>query len=440
MLKLFTRTAIIRIAGAATQLMFTIAVARVCGRTNAGVFFFGYSILFIVSTFCRCGTEISGLRSVAIALQSGNQSALWSAFSARVRLVTGVAGIVAGLMFIATPVIASGRASVAPGIDATLRLTALSIPALALLGLFSEMLKGAHRANLALTYQNIAIPLITMPTLLVLRLQGPIHPAQVSAILMAGSWIVALSAGLGCIRSFERYVPRVHGWMDSDRAALTDILRDAPNLLIVSTTPVVMQWIGSALLGYLAPPEAVAGYSVAIRISIAVSIVQSAVTSVLGPKISAAHAREDGPEMTRLSQETSIIITAASMPILLGMFVFAPACMSIFGGHFSEYASVLRLLIVGQLVAAIIGHCGNVLALCGEYRSARTTSILAVSSLALASLLFVPQGAAIGAAAAMSAGVIVGHVSGFLLVRQVLSMSPVPTSMRGIRSLVRGPS
>jgi O-antigen/teichoic acid export membrane protein len=170
------------------------------------------------------------------------------------------------------------------------------------------------------------------------------------------------------------------------------ILRDAPALLVVASTSVIMQWLGAVVLGLLGQPEAVAGYSVAMRLSIIVSIIHSAVTSLFAPRMAAAHTQSDVSLLRRLSHRTSLTVIALAMPALSALFFFAPFWLSLFGQEYTDYTVALRLLVTGQIVAAVIGHSGTVLVMAGAYNQARTTSLSAAVAILLLMVMLVPWG------------------------------------------------
>lgn len=220
------------------------------------------------------------------------------------------------------------------------------------------------------------------------------------------------------------------------RQEIISILRDAPTLLVVSTTSIIMQWIGAFILGILGSPQEVAGYSVAVRLSIAVSIIHSAVTSVIAPRIAAAHSIGDTQGLRVLVHQTSAYICLTTAPVLLTLLVFPGGWLSIFGKDFISFGIVLQLLVMGQIVAAVIGHSGTVLVMTGYYANARATSIIAAGGLFIFMLFFVPDYGATGAALAMSLGVVAGHLAGAVFVRQKLGFWPMPISLKDL-SLIK---
>jgi O-antigen/teichoic acid export membrane protein len=131
------------------------------------------------------------------------------------------------------------------------------------------------------------------------------------------------------------------------------------------------------------------------------------------------------------------MISCITWPALLLMVALAPMCMVVFGSGYQNYAYVLRTLLLGQVVAAVIGHSGTVLVMSGRYVSAQWSSVIAALCLAVFSLAAVPALGAEGAAIAMAGAVVAGHAAGFLLVRRDLGIWTIPTSREDLGSAMR---
>lgn len=423
----YSITTLVRILGAGAQLALMFAVTWMTGNVEAGIFFFGYSIMVILATLSRLGTEISGLREISRLLGVQDHAGIATVVRARV-VVTALLSVgFAAFLSVTVAEFASDRLG-GPNAVVSIQLYALTLPAFALTGLFTEFLKAADRATIAVLYQNTMVPLLTVAGLGAASLFGQTDARAAAAAMAAATWAtLALS-----LVSWSRWrraslpgqaadPPRL-GWSDFGL-----IFRDSPALIVVSSTSIIMQWIGSAMLGFLANASLVAGFSVAVRLSVTVSIVNSAVVSVMAPRMANAHARGQFRDLRRLSHQTSMIITAVTAPPLLAIFLFAGTWLSLFDPHFVSFVPELRILVLGQIVAAIIGHSGTVLVMAGLYRDARTTSVTAGVTLFVLMLVMMPLLGTVGASIAMSTGVIAGHAAAFLLARQKLGLWTLPT-------------
>ena len=403
-------------------------ISRQCSVRSAGIVFFGYSLTMIASTVARVGTELSALRAIAQAHDVSDRDALRTGAFTRVLLVCTVSGVGSLALLLSASRIA--ESSVGPGAAASLGWAALAIPAFALNGLFSELYKAVGRAWIGLIVQNVATPVFVIPVLFVL---GTRDATEASAVICAGAWLAALVALAHWHRKTAPWsaIPRRRAW-----EGVAALVLDVPTLLVVTATPVVMQWIGAALLGFLTTPTQVAGYSVAARLAIAVSVVHSAASSVSAPRLAVAHSKNDLAALRKVAIQTGLIITGITLPILVGLAAAAPVVLKLFGSTYDDFATPLRILLVGQVIAALIGHSGMILAMTGMYDSARRVSLTAVVSLAVLQTLLVPSQGARGAAISASVSVATGHLAGLVMVHRKIGVWAIPTSVTSLRSAI----
>jgi O-antigen/teichoic acid export membrane protein len=436
-LKRFSTTALMRIMGAGANLVQMLSITWLTGAFEAGIFLFAYSIMIILATVSRLGSELSGMREVASLCDSGNTGLLLRATRARLLMTAVMSVLCAGLFSFYVAPFAETRFG-GEHTSTSINLLALTLPAFALLGLFTEFLKAVDRATIAVFYQNTMVPLLAVAGLIAVSYVQPVGAEGTAAVMLFGTW-VTLGSTVFTWMKWRRARPK-SARSAEEALTLTDftqILRDSPALAVVSSTPIIMQWIGASILGFLAEAEHVAGFSVAVRLSISVSIVNSAVISVMAPRMAAAYAVGKMDVLRRLSHQTSVIIMGVTAPVLSLVYVLAGTWLSFFGMSFSAYATELRVLVVGQIVAAAIGHSGSVLVMAGLYREARLTSIVAGFGLLLAMLVSTPLFGTVGAAAAMSVGVIAGHLAGVFLARWKLEFWTVPLNVDDLRDALR---
>ena len=429
----------VRLAGAAAQLVLMLAVTRLTGAFEAGLFYFGFAVLVILSSLCRLGSELSALREVAGFARRGAYGALRRCVEVRVGVTLALAvPAAAGFALLAADFV--GTRVDRPHAAAVMVVLAVAVPGLALLGLLAEVLKAVDRATLAVFLQNVAVPAGAVAVLAAFAFAGQADAAAAAFAVTCSVWVALAAAVWACLCRWSQRpaAPAGEEGVIPVRQEVVQVLRDAPSLVVVASTSVIMQWIGSAVLGLLAAPEDVAGFSVAMRLAVAVAVVHSAVVSVMAPRIAAAHSAADRTGLERLSQAASVLIVVTTGPVLLLLGAVPEVWLSLFGAGLADHAAVLRILVAGQVVAAVIGHSGTVLVMTGHYAEARGTSIIAAAMLIAVSVLTVPSAGATGAAFAMAAGVAAGHLAAVWMVRRDLGFWTFPAGLAGLRLSMGG--
>ncbi len=427
LLQLLASTAVVRAVGAVAQLLMTIVIARSMGSQAAGQVFFAYALVMLVSQVSLLGSEISGLRAVAINAADQDGVALRNNSAARVRFVLASSSI-AGLSTIALVGLIGIRGKDELSL-LQLSMAAATIPLYALVLLLAELFKGIGKPALGLTFQNVLIPIIVIGAVSGEYARfGSMPSSHVIAAIMTACAITAIailafySSDVG-LRTRSFCLGRT-----------TELLKDAPRVAPVSATPAIIQWSGVILLGILASPEDVATYAVAARVTVAVGILHSAVASVAAPRLAIAFNSADLSAFRTVSVHTGLLISALALPVLGLLFFFSQPILEVFGSSYAENGStLLRILVLGQIVAAIFGHAGTVLLMAGRFRIASTNSVFSGVLQLSMTLALVPALGAVGAALATALTVSLGHITTLVLVRAYVGLWPIPLSTRELR-------
>ena len=432
LLQLFTSTAVVRAVGAVAQLLMTIVIAKSMGSQAAGQVFFAYALVMLVSQVSLLGSEISGLRTVAINAADQNRVALRNDSAIRIRFVLASSSI-ASLSTI-TLVGLIGIRGKDPLSLLQLSMTALTIPLYALVLLLAELFKGIGKPVVGLTFQNVLIPIIVIGAVAVGHAGfGSMPSSHVIAAIMTACAITSLAilafySSVVGLKARSYCLGRTGG-----------LLKDAPAVAPVSATPAIIQWSGVVLLGILASPEDIATYAVAARVTIAVSILHSAVASVAAPRLAIAFHSADLSAFRAASVHTGLLISGLALPVLGLLFFFSRSILEVFGSSYADNGStVLRILVLGQIVAAVFGHSGTVLLMAGKFRIASANSTLfGVLQLSM-TLALVPAFGALGAALSTALTVALGHITTLVLVRAYVHLWPIPLSTREFQLGLRG--
>jgi O-antigen/teichoic acid export membrane protein len=181
------------------------------------------------------------------------------------------------------------------------------------------------------------------------------------------------------------------------------------------------------VLGVLASPTQVGLFRVSTALMIVVFIPWTVVNLVVLPLYSKLHVEGDYAKLQRLvtvsggMQFVGVLLLA--LPCL---FAAGPLLDLVFGSSYAAAADTLRILALGQVIAAGFGSNGVLLTMTGhERRVTRATSISFVVTLALAVLLG-SQWGSVGTAI----GVLVGQVCWqFLLSRDCIQQLNIQTSV-----------
>lgn len=187
---------------------------------------------------------------------------------------------------------------------------------------------------------------------------------------------------------------------------------------------------GTIVLGVSAGPEDTGVFALALRLSTFTSFLFLASTYPLMPAVARLHSLSDAESMRRTVHRVARIVLLLSLPVGLGIAVFADSLLGLFGADFRAGADVVRILVLGELVKVFLGLSGLLLVMTGrEADFARGVTAGAAVGLLL-SFVLIPPFDAVGAAIAATAGTAATHLALTLLARQRLGFSGAPWPRR----------
>ena len=276
------------------------------------------------------------------------------------------------------------------------------IPVTGLVSLRQAAIQGFGRVVLARLPEAVVGPAIL---LLLIAVLGPALDDRFNASWAVGANVTAmfLAAALGVMmlrRTLPADVQRVPRQFETGRWA-----RLALPLVLFGAIQAVNVQLGTVLVGALGGSREAGIYSVANRAAGLISFVLLGAMPALMPVIAGLHARRDLARLQVLLTRSSRLVFLSSLPIALGVIVFAGPLLRIFGLEFEGGVDALRIIAAGQLVNIAFGYPGTALVMTG-HAAQLTGSVAAGAALNLAlSAALVPAFGAEGAAIATAISV-----------------------------------
>ena len=177
-------------------------------------------------------------------------------------------------------------------------------------------------------------------------------------------------------------------------------------ILLSTVIQAVNLQAGTILTGSIAGSEQAGIYNIASRAAMLLTFLLTAVAPSLLPAIAELNERGETVALQRLITKAARLVFLGSVPVAVGVIIFAHPILGLFGADFSAGADALRILCLGQLVLVSTGLAGATLIMVGEAGLA-TWAIASGTALGLLlSVALIPalgaEGAAIGSAVSMA--------------------------------------
>jgi O-antigen/teichoic acid export membrane protein len=374
---------VIRAAGILLTTGLYILLARLMTQAEYGIYLYALNILLMVSVVAKLGVSGAAVRYLA---QYRTQQA-WGPF---VGFLNGSTVAVLAASVAAAGLLWLGISLLPQAIHAESRLTVLIglafVPAIGALHHTQECLRGLKRIAWSLTFERVAVP-IGLGLFAVLVASAGIEP-RAHKIMSMQICLTALSA-LVLWFLLAHYRGALPAEPPQAAYRIKEWTAVALPLLVTSGLGVVIMRLDAVVIGTFGHPELVAGYVVADKVALLLTFVLGAVITALSPLIAEQFHGGDRPSLQRSVVTAARVSFSWAVPIAVVCLVFPGEVLSIFGPEYAAYATVLRILVLGQVINAFSGILGPLFAMTGHQNFYMKVMVLAcVANVALLPLGF----------------------------------------------------
>ncbi len=337
--------------GVAAALGTQILLGRTLLPGAFGVVTVAVQVAFVASAGSRFGMDMAAVRLVAIGRGASRAEHLRSLVD-RCALVA----------FAASVVLAAVLAASAPlfgDYDRAIALSALGIPFIALTSVYLGAARGLTQMR-----QTLYIFWIGQPVLWIALAGAAIAAGGESdAVILAygASWLVASIAAWALWRSEARGFSDRKATSEEVRAALRYGLPRAPAALLAQA----IFWADLWVLAAFEQGTELDAYSAAARISQVLLLFLTSLNLVFSPFAADLHARGERERLQELFKRSTRWALAATLPLLIVLFVAADDVLQAFSARFEIGEGALRILLAGQAINVATGGVAFILIMTG---------------------------------------------------------------------------
>ena len=150
------------------------------------------------------------------------------------------------------------------------------------------------------------------------------------------------------------------------------------------------------------------------------------------PKVAALHARSDLHTRTLSAALAIGLVLCLALPVTACMLLFPERLLAVFGPGYSAGATTLRILAIGQLVAACFAGMPDLLGMTAHLAALRTINFISLGVLLVGLLVLVPTGGSMGAAVATSLAIAFNAAAAGWAAQRLLGLFPLATVWHGL--------
>lgn len=325
---------------------------------------------------------------------------IWAGFV--IGTVSGV--IVAAVVFVVSPILAS-QVFDEPSYTALFRLAAVAIPFVVITSIAVSLSRGSRDARPHAYVNQLFKPAMRLVFI------GTFVFAGFGAIgAITGQILAIVLAALVALLFAWRILPIYDG---PTTPMYRSVLAFSVPLIAVQGMGFVNSNVDVYMVGYYLESASLGVYNIALQLGNLLTAVLVTTGFLLPPILTRLHKQDKQREMRRMFQILTKWMLVFGLPVFVVLF-FAPEFVIglLFGESYTSGTTALRVLLVGKLVAIVMGLNGSALVALGDNR---IVSIIVfcetVINVAL-NVLLIPVVGIVGAAIGMAVSSVVGDSLG----------------------------
>jgi O-antigen/teichoic acid export membrane protein len=414
-----------------------LVAARLMGATSFGVYAYVLAWMTVFAYFCALGFDISLLRFVS----AYRATQRWDLLRGIVRYAEVWVSVV-GFSIAAIGITAA--LNHIGSTHQTARAFAMGfplVPLLALLWIRCSTVRALGGLVSAIAPERIIRDGGLIAVLSILALLSPHSIGAPMAMLSAViSTIVALAIVTASRRRlFTRTVSIAPPAYDRELWR-----RTALPLMIITAVEILWNRTGVIVLGWLGDTHGAGLYSLAFNIAFVVALPRTAINAAFAPAISDLFVRNHRTELQILMARASFWTLMSALGLALPLWLLAEPILRLFGPEFVSAALLVRILLMGQVIAAAFGSQLYVMTMTGEQTWAAVIIVATVSVNFLLTIWLTDHLGRAGAAAATATTLVLWNAAMAFFIRRRLVLWPslvgfiAPTALHSTSTYDRG--
>ncbi|HQS96781.1 oligosaccharide flippase family protein [Novosphingobium sp. 17-62-19] len=403
---------VMRFATAGLSFVLNWMVARKFGPEGAGLYAIVMTTGVLFSTFAALGLDIVIVRTIAVARVEKNFGKARKAIRQGLLVTVVLSGMI-GLLFVLgnRPIsefwVKGGEA--APFI----LVTGILIPILAAMRLLAAALRAIGKVALSQVVQG---PLGTGTAVLLLGTSLMMDwqiPALYAAIFYTFGFMLCLLLATFVLHRETRHWPV---------GTSSPMLLSGMMVLGSQVTVFLVEWFATLMLTNYGTTADAGIFRVCFQIGALFGLIMMAAESIMGPHFAALLARNDIASVNRLARNVSLAMIAAGAPLMVVILAAPEFLLGLFGEEFKSGANALRIISLGQMANIATGPVASILLMARQEKWTLTYGIGGCVIAGLLSWFFVPIWGVMGAAVAVSAGILFRRITASIVVRKVVGV------------------
>jgi O-antigen/teichoic acid export membrane protein len=421
-------TFILRMIGMMLGYLVMYVISKKYGADGIGVYNLTLSIITIAATISCMGTNVSILRYVGQFNNSNNNFKLGILFWHVIEIVFPISLLLFFVFFYFSEIIAIKFFKNTDYILA-LKYGAVIIPFLSIQNVSVEFIRGLKKLKISEYLRSVSRPIINIILLLIfsIYIEIIVLPVFTVGIAIAVSTFIALYY---ILQSQDIYFFKKNIFFEKEFISRKDILSTSLPMFVTILASLIMENISIYIVEYYHSTNDVGIFSISYKIAMLASLPLLVVNTISAPKFSELYWQNKANVLQQTIDFSSKIITSLSLFICVIILFFSSNIFRALGNDFLSGQSIIKILLLSNLVNAITGSVGIFLNMTGNQKILRNIICFSAIICLIINFLFVPKFGLIGAAFSNLVGSLLLNVTSSVFVKVKIGYrtyySPIP--------------
>lgn len=404
----------LKLLGALLSFLLNIIISRKLGPEGIGIFYLCFSIVTITAAVGRGGLENVMLRMISINSALNNWKEVKGVYKTGIKLVLYFSLISSIILFLIAKELAIKIFSKVE-LYIPLLVMIFSIIPLALLTIYSEILKGLKQIKRSQLVQGVLPPGLTV---IFFTLIGK----KFDTLGAVGSYNLAvLITFLTGLFFWIKSTPLLKGIQGKDESKL--LLKSGIHLFFIMIINLLIDRISIFFLGIYYESSDVGVFSIAFRTTMLTTFILTSVNSISAPKFAELYSKKDKKNLNITAVKSARVMSISALPILIVFLFFPKFVLNLFGAGFERGFQVLIILAIAQFINVSFGSVGFLLIMTGYEKTLRNISFLGLAICIILNVFLVPSFGISGAAIATAFVILTKNVVAFIYVKKLLNIN-----------------
>lgn len=411
MLKAFSFALFMRILGALSAFLMSIAITRNLPIEQAGYYFLVMALLSLIYSVSLVGGDRINIKYIGIYYSKRDWPNIQGISVTTMLTSLLVSCSLAVIIYLLAPSLANCLWQ-KPDIEATIKTVAIASIFMTLNILIASKLQAIRLLASSIFISSILTPAGVAATV---ALSGTQTAEKASQAFLLFSVITFVIGSVLWLRKTPLTLP--------NKPKMNSMLHTTLPLWGIALLSSLIHWVGQLISGRWLEAEQLAHLAAAQRTAMLISFILIAVNTVTTHHFAALYQENKREELRQLALDSTRIMIIFSIPIAIAILFFSSHIMSIFGSSFSQGSNLLIVLSVGQFVNVATGSVGCLLMMSGHEKDLLYILIISsIISIFLSIILTITM-QAVGTAIAIATGLILQNLGATWMVKKRLGFN-----------------